>query len=1048
MRFLQRIFIFLLLLVPAACTFSQQTTVYNPPDADYKLAIELFQKQKYGSAQKQFEALIPVIKDRNSLVRTDAEYYAAVCAMELFNKDAEVLLKNFIANHPESPKVRQVNFQLGKLYFRSKKWEDAIHWFEKVESFDLSNEEMSEYYFKTGYSYFELKNMEKAKKNFYEIRDIDTKYTPAANYYYSHICYTEKNYETALTGFLRLSRSENFGPIVPYYIAQIYYLQGRYDEVIAYAPPLLDSASTKRAPEIARIIGESYYRTARYKEAVPFLEKYKSKAASFNRQDFYELGYAYYKSGNCDNAVENFKSSIAADDSLSQNAYYHLGDCYLKKNDKQLARSSFQSAYKIGLDKQIREDALYSYARLSLELSYNPFNDAIKAFETYIAEYPASPRIDEAYNYLVTVYVSSSNYKAALASIEKIKTLSYELKSVYQKIAYNRGVQLFSDNDFDGAIAHFSKAQRFMLDKKFNTLSWYWKGETYYRKAEKSKNTEALDSALACYKQFMSTPGALSRKEYDLVNYNIGYAYFQLKNYADANLAFRKFVNAKPKDTKEKLNDAFLRIGDCYYVSKDYSSSIENYNEALKLKVRDGDYALFQKAMCYGYLSKSNEKINALQELLKDYPGKSTYEDDAKFELASEYLKVRETDRAYTYYKKLVDEHPASSYVSKSLLQLGVLQYNKKKYGEAVASFNKVINKYPKTSEALEAIESLKDLYVSIKQPEKLDSLKKAVPYANISSASVDSSTYQNAEDYLGEKDYTNASKYFTKYIQLYPDGIFITDAYYNKAECDFRNNNLADALGGYQYVIDKGQGKFLEASLVRASGINFRQKNYQQALTLYAKLDQSAENPKNTLEARLGAMRCNFLLKNYQQAIDAANKVIGTEKVNEDMVAEAHLTIARSAYEMIDYTRAMSEFQAVVNTTKSERSAEARYNIALILYNQANYADAKKAAYELINQEPAYDLWIGKAFILVADVYYATGDKFNAKVTLKSYIENSTLPELIQQAKERLDKITAEEKTEEEQKQRKKAEEMKIEFKPEDIKDNELYKDKKPGEN
>ncbi len=92
---------------------------------------------------------------------------------------------------------------------------------------------------------------------------------------------TKKINETALTDFMKLQSNETFGPVVPYYIAQIYYLQGKYEKVIAYAPALLDSASTKRMPEIARVLGESYYRTARYKEAIPYLVKYEKATNIF-----------------------------------------------------------------------------------------------------------------------------------------------------------------------------------------------------------------------------------------------------------------------------------------------------------------------------------------------------------------------------------------------------------------------------------------------------------------------------------------------------------------------------------------------------------------------------------------------------------------------------------------------------------------------------------------------------------------------------------------------------------------------------------------------
>ena len=91
------IFLFGLFFLLCIAVFSQQTMVYTNPDAGFKSGLELFQKQKFGAAQKQFSKIISNYSNEpHNLVRIDAEYYAALCALELFNKDAELLLKNFI----------------------------------------------------------------------------------------------------------------------------------------------------------------------------------------------------------------------------------------------------------------------------------------------------------------------------------------------------------------------------------------------------------------------------------------------------------------------------------------------------------------------------------------------------------------------------------------------------------------------------------------------------------------------------------------------------------------------------------------------------------------------------------------------------------------------------------------------------------------------------------------------------------------------------------------------------------------------------------------
>ena len=74
----------------------QQTAAYDNPLITYQQGIELYDKEKYGAAQQTFTEAIEGIDDPNSNIRLNAEFYQALCALKLFNKDAEFLFKRFI----------------------------------------------------------------------------------------------------------------------------------------------------------------------------------------------------------------------------------------------------------------------------------------------------------------------------------------------------------------------------------------------------------------------------------------------------------------------------------------------------------------------------------------------------------------------------------------------------------------------------------------------------------------------------------------------------------------------------------------------------------------------------------------------------------------------------------------------------------------------------------------------------------------------------------------------------------------------------------------
>jgi hypothetical protein len=79
-------------------------------------------------------------------------------------------------------------------------------------------------------------------------------------------------------------------------------------------------------------------------------------------------------------------------------------------------------------------------------------------------------------------------------------------------------------------------------------------------------------------------------------------------------------------------------------------------------------------------------------------------------------------------------------------------------------------------------------------------------------------------------------------------------------------------------------------------------------------------------------------------------------------------------------------------------------------LFLQNKFADAEKAAFDVIKKSGSYELWVTKSYILLGDVYYAQKDFFNAKATYKSVSENSGLKELKAEAEAKLLKVEADE--------------------------------------
>ncbi len=973
-----RIFLVLLIFFSLQA-FSQQTAIYQDTERDYQLGLDLLQKQKYGAAQKLF---MQVLESKNHLsyeVISNSAYYSAKCASELFNKDAEYLLQDFIGKYPASSNYQPAVYDLGIYYYRLKRYKNAIEYLAKIEQSDLTTEKKDEVNFKIGYSYYMTSDYDRASKSFFLMKDGNSKYASAAQYYYAHIAFVNENYETALNSFLKLKDSEAFAPIAPYYITQIYYRQRKYDEVVKYAPSVLDTSATKNGIEIGRMVGESYYRKESYKEALPYLLDYEKNSSNVNRSDFYCIGFSYYRTKDYNKAVTYFQKAIGGEDTISQNAYYHLADCQLQLNNKRSARTAFQSAAKTNFNPDIKEEASFNYAKLSYELSFQDV--ALESFRTFMKDFPNSLYFDQANEMLINIYTNTRNYRDAITALESIKNKTQNIKTAYQKVSYYRGVELFMDNNSKDAIQLFKTSQQFPNDQNLVAEANYWTGEAQCKLGN-------YEEAITAYSTFLLTPAALKSERYNLANYNIGYSYYKMENFPEALTAFRKYVKDKPHTDVARFNDATLRLADCYFILKDQTNAIEYYNQAIAANAKASDYALYQKAAILGVQGKFAEKVNTLQKLFEKHP-KSVYFDDGLFEAGQACMAQGNFELSLKYFKRVINEYPNGIFFRKAELGEALVYYNTKQDEKSMAAYKHIVQKYPNTTESHEALVQIKNISVSQNKVDDYLNYVKGVPNADVSEAAEDSLSYEAAELVYTQGNCDLAIREFDKYMLKFTNAIFKINASYYKSDCLFKAKKYQEALPGYEYVITQPKTNITEKSLLNSAIINFRLKQYDRAYMQFETLETSAESKDNIMAAYSGQMRSAYKMGESTKAVTAAQKILSSTTTDKDILNEAHLITGKAYFEKKDYGSAKTELSIVAKRTNSEMTAESKYLLAAIEYNTANYKESTKLIFEIQKQVPSYDYWIAKGFILLGDNYLAQQDTFQAKETYKSIIAN-----------------------------------------------------------
>ena len=975
--------LFAALAVISVELYSQKSHIYSYEEKDLSKGIELFRKEKYGAAQRFFLKFLDSQEGMKTESGSQAQYYAALCAIELSNDDAGYLVNKFVYDNPESSSVNHAWFRLSDYAFRKNSFGMALKYLNRVDRHYLDEDEVSQYYFQTGYSHYMRKDYAEARVAFYEIMDIDSKYSPPSLYYYSHIAYEEENYETSLNGFLRLQDDETFSQVAPYYITQIYYLQKKYAEVVEFAPPILETLSEKRASEVAKIIGESFFYLERYWEAIPFLEKYRSEIKNISAAEKYQLAYTYYKAGDYQQASSLFEQTSMHNTEISQSALYHLADCYLKLGDKARARTAFSGASRMDFDPFIQQDALFNFAKVTYELSYNPFNEAIRAFNSYINLYPASERIDEAYNFLVMAYLNTRNYRMALESLEKIKSRDRFIDQAYQRISFFRGMELYTNLRFTDAIIAFDKSLQYgEHDLVIRARTLYWLAESYFRLNDSPAASEF-------YRLFLADTYAPQTPEYKMLNYSLGYLSFTNKEYTEAEKWFSIYVRLESNQTAVTFADAYNRLGDCRFIGTAYWQAIEHYDKVISLGKADVPYAMFQKGFSLGLVDRPERKIEVLNQLIQNHPA-SSYTDDALYELGRTWVLINNPKEALANYNRIINEHPNSNYVSRTLVQLGLIHRNAGDNTKALDYYKKVVENYPGTSESANALRTIREIYVDINMvDEYLVYVEKAGQHITISEQ--DSLMYNAAENVYLSGDCERALPGLDNYISRFSSGGFLLNAHYYRADCLLKQNNPDAAFASLQYIISQPVNLFTEPALQVASRIAYAKEDYNLAAQLSQDLIDKGENKTIIHDAEIMLMRSYNKLGEFQNTIKSARQVLLSDKLQDEIKREAEYLIADAYLKQNDPLAAYEWYERIAVEVNSNEGAEAKYRLSEIDFNRGNVEKAEKNIYEFINLNTPHSYWMGKAFLLLSDIFIAKNDEFQALQTLQSVIEYYT---------------------------------------------------------
>jgi len=545
-------------------------------------------------------------------------------------------------------------------------------------------------------------------------------------------------------------------------------------------------ARSPRAMDARFLIGEAYFQHA--------LSILKSEAASKKSSTARLLSPKNPAAAKAlEDARRAFEDVVRDKKSgLADSAQYRLGEISYDDNDWERAVKDFQDVDRKFPKSYVNPEALMGiiYSDLALEQFTQAESNLFLLGETY-PTFLREPAVLYAEG---IVALHKGDYPAAERELKEVKTADaqYYLGKTY----------LLSKRAYLAAAA-FENLIRDYPDSELKEEAQFFIGDSFFL-------AQDFNGAISKYLRFIQLyPDSPLRVS---ALFRIGSSYFQKKDYVEARANFQSVLDRYPKDFFAPLAQFF--IAESYLIANQtrealfaYTKAITQYPDAVKI----APLAYFKLAWCQNQVGDHTQAIQTGNHFVSQYPNHALAK-NVYLIMANSQLSMKRYAEATASFQRILDLAPSSEIAEQALFSILKSQSDQKAFNSILTSYQFIFRHLPPSKSKWRSMSYL---------------------YA--------------AEAYLSLNQVDEAKVIYEMILKVYPDD---PAAFYAQ-------DGLAwvHTYKGEDQLALEARQKLKEMFAVNASsftfsGLNelgiadsmFNQKNYEDSYQLYAKF--AADNP------------------------------------------------------------------------------------------------------------------------------------------------------------------------------------------------------------
>jgi len=990
---------------------AQQSARYQAPTIDLFSARDQISQRLYAlAAQNARESLSYIASGLQPEFAQDqlaTAYVAAIGGLKTNDHFALERAKKLLQEISSKPLQDRLSLAIAQYYFVKGKMIEAIPYYEGAGIANLDNGEIADAKFELAYAYFNNRQFVAANSLFAIMKEVPGKYYSPGNYYYGLLAYNDGDFEAALKSFERISNEPIYRPVVPYYMAEIYYFMGQRDKALSEAFRLIKRDDKLFYDnELHLLAAQCLFEEGRYGEALPYFEYYYERTDKIRKEELYEIGYSYYRVNEWKNAISRFKPLSATQDSLGQTAMYLLGDCYLKNGEKENARSAFGLCANMRFNSGQREASLLLYAKLSYELGYS--DDALHYANTLIQEYPDGKNIGAGKILLSQIYLETSDFEAAYKALSNTNTRSDDYVKLMQRGAYGYAMQEIQKQRLSEGLSLLDTSIAYNGAVAITNAALFWKAEISYRLHQYADASNYAQAFLKANELDNSAQKISAAATTEHASLTLGYASMELKDYRKAE---QSFAIAKGTSSPGISGNASLREADALFMQKDFARARPIYASLANGHGPEAEYARLQTAIIAGLRGDNTEKMHLLQSIVSSNPP-SEYATEARYELGVVQLAENQFNDAINTLNPLVNGRSGAGFGAKALLKIGTAQQQLSKDDPALETYIRLIHDYPNSPEHLDALSAAKSIYIARNQPEAYSKLLQDYHLPQAGDDELNSAYYNAAEAQYAAGKWQTAQQGFSKYLSLYPNGSTSVKARYYLANSYYNLKNYRAAKANYDSLLQGNWNSFSDDGVKRAAELAYADSSYEEAGKYFGMMAAHSNSSSDAVQAYSGLMRSAAHQKNEDQAAIYADSLLKQESLMPGLKDEARIYVLRRCLRQGHQAEADTLIRSLEESSNGTVAAEAHYYHVQQLLNSDKLKEAENEASSSIKKNAGSEYWLVKTYLLLGDILIKEKDYFNARATLQSIEAHTTIAELKEEARKKLEDLKSTERS------------------------------------